>query len=153
MVVNNSAGSVTSSVAQVNVGYAPVITQQPVSQTNVLGGTASLSCIVTGTAPMSLQWLFYGNPIAGATNAALTLTNLQPANIGYYRLAANNVFGSASSSNVTLNLTGYDFGLWNGLVAYYPFNGNANDESGNGNHGTVYDAALSAGRFGEINSA
>jgi hypothetical protein len=25
----------------------------------------------------------------------------------------------------------------NGLVAYYPFNGNANDESGNNNHGTV----------------
>ena len=27
--------------------------------------------------------------------------------------------------------------LNNGLVAYYPFNGNANDESGNENHGTV----------------
>ena len=26
----------------------------------------------------------------------------------------------------------------NGLVAYYPFNGNADDESGNGNNGTVY---------------
>ena len=26
--------------------------------------------------------------------------------------------------------------LQEGLVAYYPFNGNANDESGNGNHGT-----------------
>ncbi|TGO01897.1 hypothetical protein PN36_34670 [Candidatus Thiomargarita nelsonii] len=29
-------------------------------------------------------------------------------------------------------------GLNDGLVAYYPFNGNANDESGNGNHGTVH---------------
>ena len=28
-----------------------------------------------------------------------------------------------------------------GLVAYYPFNGNANDESGNGHHGTVYGNA------------
>jgi hypothetical protein len=28
-----------------------------------------------------------------------------------------------------------------GLVAYYPFNGNANDESGNGNHGTDYGVA------------
>ena len=25
-----------------------------------------------------------------------------------------------------------------GLVAHYPFNGNANDESANGNNGTVY---------------
>jgi hypothetical protein len=27
--------------------------------------------------------------------------------------------------------------LTTGLVAYYPFNGNANDASGNGNNGTV----------------
>ena len=29
--------------------------------------------------------------------------------------------------------------LNNGLVAYYPFNGNANDESGNQLHGTVQE--------------
>ena len=44
-------------------------------------------------------------------------------------------------------------GLNDGLVAYYPFNGNANDESGNGNHGTVYGATPSADRFGNPNSA
>src|SRR5882724_9460321 len=41
----------------------------------------------------------------------------------------------------------------NGLVAYYPFNGNANDASGNGNNGTVTSAALAADRFGNPNSA
>ncbi len=40
-----------------------------------------------------------------------------------------------------------------GLVAWYPFNGNANDESGNGNHGTVNGATLTADRFGNGNSA
>lgn len=40
-----------------------------------------------------------------------------------------------------------------GLVAYYPFNGNANDESGNGNHGTVNGAALTNDRFGNSVSA
>jgi len=40
-----------------------------------------------------------------------------------------------------------------GLVAYYPFNGNANDESGNGNHGTVYGASLIMDRFGNANNA
>jgi hypothetical protein len=29
-------------------------------------------------------------------------------------------------------------GINDGLVAYYPFNGNADDQSGNGNHGGVY---------------
>ena len=43
--------------------------------------------------------------------------------------------------------------LQNGLVAYYPFCGNANDESGNSNNGTVSGAILSADRFGNTNSA
>ena len=40
-----------------------------------------------------------------------------------------------------------------GLVAYYPFNGNANDESGNGNHGTVNGATLTTDRDGNENSS
>lgn len=41
----------------------------------------------------------------------------------------------------------------NGLVAYYPFNGNANDESGNGNNGANSGAVLTNDRLGNINSA
>jgi hypothetical protein len=37
--------------------------------------------------------------------------------------------------------------LDSGLVAYYPFNGNANDESGNGNDATVSGATLTTDRF------
>jgi hypothetical protein len=36
----------------------------------------------------------------------------------------------------------------NGLVAYYPFNGNADDESGNGRDGIVQGATIDADRFG-----
>lgn len=43
--------------------------------------------------------------------------------------------------------------LSDGLVAYYPFNGNANDESGNGNNGTVNGATLTTDRNGNANSA
>jgi Concanavalin A-like lectin/glucanases superfamily/Carboxypeptidase regulatory-like domain/CARDB len=43
--------------------------------------------------------------------------------------------------------------LTNGLVAYYPFNGNANDASGNGHDGVVYGATLVADRFGDPASA
>ena len=41
----------------------------------------------------------------------------------------------------------------NGLVGYWPFNGNANDESGNGNNGTVNGATLTTDRFGNANKA
>ncbi|MCK4979411.1 MAG: LamG domain-containing protein [Candidatus Delongbacteria bacterium] len=40
-----------------------------------------------------------------------------------------------------------------GLVAYYPFNGNARDESKNSNDGIVTNAVLTKDRFGSPNSA
>ena len=43
--------------------------------------------------------------------------------------------------------------LWEGLVAYYPFNGNANDESGNGHHGIVNGAMPSQDRYRNGSSA
>jgi hypothetical protein len=41
----------------------------------------------------------------------------------------------------------------NGIIAYYPFNGNALDASGNGYNGTVYGATSTEDRFGNANSA
>ncbi len=41
----------------------------------------------------------------------------------------------------------------NGLVGYWPFNGNADDESGNGNHGVVHGATLASDRFGASNKS
>jgi hypothetical protein len=41
----------------------------------------------------------------------------------------------------------------NGLVGWWPFNGNANDESGNGNNGTVNGATLTTDRFGNAGTA
>jgi hypothetical protein len=43
--------------------------------------------------------------------------------------------------------------LSNGLVAYYPFGGNANDASGNGNDAVFNNATLTIDRFGNPNSA
>ena len=43
--------------------------------------------------------------------------------------------------------------LNNGLVAWYPFDGNASDMSGNGNHGTVNGATLGMDRHGKQNNA
>lgn len=49
-------------------------------------------------------------------------------------------------SNPNSNLT-------NGLVAYYPFNGNANDVGGNNLNGEVNGAVLTTDRFGNPNKA
>jgi hypothetical protein len=41
----------------------------------------------------------------------------------------------------------------NGLVGWWSFNGNANDESGNGNNGVVNGANLTSDRYGNTNNA
>ena len=41
----------------------------------------------------------------------------------------------------------------NGLVGWWPFNGNANDESGNGNNGAVIGPAITTDRFNNSNNA
>ena len=46
-----------------------------------------------------------------------------------------------------------DYVPTDGLVAWYPFNGNANDESGNGNDGAISGATLTTDRFDESNSS
>jgi hypothetical protein len=43
--------------------------------------------------------------------------------------------------------------LKQGLQAYYPFNGNANDESGNNNNPVFNNATITSDRFGNPNSA
>jgi hypothetical protein len=43
--------------------------------------------------------------------------------------------------------------LTNGLIAYYPLNGDANDASGNGNNGVVNGAILAFDRYGQPNTA
>ena len=43
--------------------------------------------------------------------------------------------------------------LTNGMVAYFPFNGNANDASGNGNNGTPIGVTLTQDRFNSVANA
>ncbi|MFM9056322.1 MAG: LamG-like jellyroll fold domain-containing protein [Bacteroidota bacterium] len=57
-----------------------------------------------------------------------------------------------------LNATGFAQNLpayvpANGLIGWYPFTGNADDSSGNGNHATVNGAVLASDRFGNSNAA
>ncbi len=52
----------------------------------------------------------------------------------------------ASAGEVSLENEAIDINT--GLAAYYPFDGNANDASGKGNHGTVNGPVLTADRLG-----
>ncbi|MDR3459471.1 MAG: immunoglobulin domain-containing protein [Verrucomicrobiae bacterium] len=151
--VTNISGGITSAAAVVNVGYAPVVVQQPLSVTNNAGGTNGFAVTLFGSSPLLYQWFKDGMPIPNATNISLMLPNLQSNQVGYYFVSVTNIYGGTVSSNAALVLAGVPFSLWQGLVAYYPFNGNANDASGNGynliNNGATYGTDM----FGNTNAA
>lgn len=69
----------------------------------------------------------------------------------------NTLFGLCAAVSAVVSLTATSANgqgsLSNGLVAYYPFNGNGNDAGGNGNNGTVYGATPAPNRFGIQGSA
>ncbi|MBI4661234.1 MAG: right-handed parallel beta-helix repeat-containing protein [Verrucomicrobia bacterium] len=55
--------------------------------------------------------------------------------------------------SLTVTMTGNGVTELGGLIAYLPFNGNANDESGSGHNGIVNGATLTTDRFGQPNRA
>jgi pectate lyase len=108
VVVSNAYGSVTSAVAQltVNVPVAPSIITQPQDQTSILpGATVTFSVVAGGSEPLSCQWYFNTNTsLANASDAILTLTNVQVVNAGTYMVVVTNLAGSATSTNAILML-------------------------------------------------
>ena len=91
----------------IDLGDAPSITTQPVSQTVSAGANVSFSVAAEGTAPLSYQWQKNGSPISGATASTLNLTNVQGTDSGNYRVVVSNAAGSAASTTAVLNvLTG-----------------------------------------------
>ena len=94
---------------------APVITLQPASRTNVVGSTASFGVAASGDLPLTYQWFFNGNTIAGATAYSYSLATVQAADAGNYSVVISNSLGSATSSVATMTVTNA------GLFLYEPF--------------------------------
>ena len=108
MIVTNSFGATTSAPVQliVNPASAPIITTDttPSAATRYLGQSVTFSAAFEGTPPISYQWLNFGQPIPGATNTTLTLTNLQLSDAQPYSLQASNFLGTTTSTAAELTV-------------------------------------------------
>lgn len=85
-------------------GTAPVITNEPVSQSVSQGGDATFTVGADGTLPLSYQWRFNQANIPGATSASYTRSNVQPTQVGNYSVIVSNTAGFTISTDATLNL-------------------------------------------------
>jgi hypothetical protein len=106
-VVTNLYGQASSSNATLTVLDPPVITTQPQSQTVNAEQNVTFNVIAGGFAPLSYQWYFNGtNILSRATNASLTLTNVQVTQAGNYAVLVSNAAGSVTSIVATLTVLG-----------------------------------------------
>jgi len=96
--------SVTINVTGGTTGTAPSITAQPASTAVTAGGSASFSVTATGSPAPTYQWQKGGTDLAGATSAALSLTNVQSSDAGTYDVVVSNSSGSVTSASATLTV-------------------------------------------------
>jgi len=162
---NSSGKSISySNEAQATTNSLPII-----STTTVVSNTPSTAIgggIVTndGGSPISARgvvWSLSPNPTIALTTKTFDgtgigtfssfLNGLTSNTIYYVRAYAVNDFGTGYGDQVDFKTQ--EVNITSGLIGYYPFNGNANDESGNKNHGTVDGATFATDRFGNTNSA
>ncbi len=98
-------------------------------------------------------------PSLGLSNANIVNPIATPTQTTQYILTlAQGVCTTKDTINITVenccnSCNAMSSNLSNGLVACYPFTGNANDSSGNNNHGVVYNASLTTDRFNKTNRA
>lgn len=85
--------------------YPPFFVTQPANQSVLVGSSAVFSSMAAGTPPLAYQWSFNSLPMGGATNASLTLSNVQAAQAGTYSVSVTNAGGALGSSNATLAIT------------------------------------------------
>lgn len=78
-----------------------------------------------------------------------------PVNEGNYFLncTVDDSHGGITSDSLLVSVRDTSIHQSGDLIAFYPFNGNANDESGYGNNGTVYQAVSISDRFDNPGSA
>ncbi len=108
---STSSGQDRAWVDQFEFAPTPVvITSQPVNQTLDPGATAIFAVSVSGAPPFTYQWQLNGTNlldsalVRGATNATLTVSNVQAAHAGLYSVHVRNPSGDALSSNALLQV-------------------------------------------------
>jgi gliding motility-associated-like protein len=122
---------------------------------SITGGTSlnSNSSLINGTTYYASQTI---NSCESTTRLAVTVNINNPqisATSNTICLGESSTLTASNTNNPTSNSCSMPSNLQNGLVGYWPFCGNANDESGNGNNGTVNGAALTTDRFGNANNS
>lgn len=111
VVVTNALGTSTSPAATLTTIQGPPVVVRntlPATAHDIVGDQITFTAVVDGSRPLAYQWVVDngGGPFAipDATNATLTLSNVQLSDVGNYYLVVSNQFGVLNTSPSTLTV-------------------------------------------------
>ncbi len=118
---------------------APQIVVPPAAYTTYESLPVTLSVSAIGSQPLSYQWNKNGSPLPGETNPSLIIDPADASHNGNYTVTVANGAGTVTSAAAAVSVLPAPTAAVAvpGLVAHYPFDGNVQDTSGRGNHGTT----------------
>ncbi len=138
VIISNSLGSVTSSIASLSVTSSPpYFTLQPTNQSVAPGANVTFAATALGNVPLSYQWLMNGVPlpnggkISGVTTPTLSVQAATEANNGSYTVIASNALDSISSTAAVLTVIPVS-APGTRLTTLYSFTGGVNGRTPNG---------------------
>lgn len=108
---DETSGVISKPYYTIDNTLAPTFITQPFSQTVKLGANVVFSSSIVGDVPLTYKWQFNGVNIPNATNATLSLTNLQGTNSGLYTVVITNIYGSATNIPAMLQVNTNAFPL------------------------------------------
>ena len=158
-VVMDDQGGADSAMVKISVvdstGPPPVIRRISARPGKVdLNATTLLTCSAYDPSghPLTYTWIAGQGSVTGSDSTA---TWTAPGAAGNYvvRCSVNNGNGGVATDSVQLEVRDFRITQAGQLVGYFPFNGNANDESGYENHGTVNGATLVSDHLGSPGQA
>ncbi len=144
LVVTNSFGAVTSTVAQVVITdvSTPVITKGPTSQSFYAGYPVTFTVEATG-GQLSYQWKLGSTAIEGATDATLALPSITAGDQGAYMVEVSNPVGPTATASATLTVKTPTSGYEAAVAQTKPLVWYRYAEAS-----TVYDSAMNSGSLG-----
>jgi CotH kinase protein/Lamin Tail Domain/Immunoglobulin I-set domain len=107
--IRDAVGTTLSDPATLTVTLPPVVLQDPVSQSVVVGGDVTFSVAVAGTLPINFQWRYGSTPITNfllnAHESYFTLPSVQANQAGSYRVVFTNIANPTGVASRTAVLT------------------------------------------------
>jgi hypothetical protein len=137
------------------INNAPIINSITANPRKIhLGTDSEISCDAFDPDgdEISYVWLAEQGSFSGSGSQVVWTAPNQVGNY-FLKCSVEDTFGGMTTDSLEVSVRDTSINQTGDLVAYYPFSGNANDESGFNNHGTVFGATLVSDRFSNANSA